>query len=632
MQFPVVREKIRQKWIIFAAVFVLSIYLLFTFALTSLPVESYNVDSVYILHGESESLGIDDVRQVPSQSWAMVATPVNLGMNQGTYWLKFHIPENSSDDDDRLFEITYPLLDKVDIWLYSSAESDVSLDVLSFGDSYPFDSRLFDYESFIVDFSKYATSPRFGIMRVHASGSMKVPMRLWQPKEFIEFSSHHHLVVGCLFGFLVAMALSNLFFFVTTNSVSFIFYTGHVLCFSLVCAALFGFGYEYIWPNQVWLQERAIGIFSSGAMLFAMLFSNVLLDLKNHSAHLSAIAKGMGAAFFVNILLSFFLPLNLLMSIFFLVLVLSVFFILSVCIWLSWKKVVVARYYSIAWLLLLISGVGAIFENIGILNLPGGISGLLLFGISGETFFLAFVLALSYRSQRQALDESRKMALRVGKESADAKDKLIALEQKAKDDLEYKVQERTLELEITLRELSEANSELEQLNTIDPLTSIRNRRYFDKRIVAEGRRSRREQTTLCLVMLDIDFFKRINDEYGHDVGDECLKHVSTLAKSFIKRPSDDICRYGGEEFAFILPQTPEEGAKKFVNSIREKIEATPYNDGNTCVAMTISAGVASGVVNHEDGEKDILKLADRALYLAKESGRNQICTAADLEK
>ena len=320
------------------------------------------------------------------------------------------------------------------------------------------------------------------------------------------------------------------------------------------------------------------------------------------------------------------------MSIFFLLLVLSVFFILFVCIWLSWKKVVVARYYSIAWLLLLISGVGAIFENIGIMSLPGGISGLLLFGIAGETFFLAFVLALSYRSQRQALDESREIALRVGKESAEAKDKLIALEQKAKDDLEYKVQERTLELEITLRELSEANSELEQLNTIDPLTTMRNRRYFDKRIVAEGRRSRREQTSLCLVMLDIDFFKRINDEYGHDVGDECLKHVSTLAKSFIKRPSDDICRYGGEEFAFILPQTPEDGAKTFINSIREKIEVTPYNDGNTRVTMTISAGVASGIVNGENGEKDILKLADRALYLAKESGRNQVCTVADLEK
>jgi diguanylate cyclase (GGDEF)-like protein len=186
------------------------------------------------------------------------------------------------------------------------------------------------------------------------------------------------------------------------------------------------------------------------------------------------------------------------------------------------------------------------------------------------------------------------------------------------------VQERTLELEIALRELSDANRELEKLNTIDPLTGIRNRRHFNKRLQAEGRRSRREQTPLALAMIDIDHFKQINDQYGHSVGDTCIRHVAQTLQSLLKRPSDDVCRYGGEEFAIILPNTETEGAGQLVESIRQQLAETPCIIDNESISLTLSGGVASAIISHEDAETELLKLADERLYAAKQAGRNRV--------
>ena len=99
--------------------------------------------------------------------------------------------------------------------------------------------------------------------------------------------------------------------------------------------------------------------------------------------------------------------------------------------------------------------------------------------------------------------------------------------------------------------MSEVNQELERLNAIDPLTGAHNCRHFDKRLRSEGRRSRREQTPLSLIIVDVDHFKQINDQHGHDGGDACLIHVTVFQKH-IHRPTDDLCRIGGEEFAIIL--------------------------------------------------------------------------------
>ncbi len=191
------------------------------------------------------------------------------------------------------------------------------------------------------------------------------------------------------------------------------------------------------------------------------------------------------------------------------------------------------------------------------------------------------------------------------------------------DDLNYRLGERNLELEIALRELSERNQELERLSAIDALTGLMNRRYFDKRMLAETRRSKREQTPLGVALLDIDHFKKINDRYGHLCGDHCLKEFSNILKDEVKRPSDTISRYGGEEFVLILPNTNQDGVCQLLERIRLRLENTVIYYKEVQFVMTVSIGGCSRIVEDDSENISLLGYVDNLLYQAKESGRNK---------
>ena len=193
-----------------------------------------------------------------------------------------------------------------------------------------------------------------------------------------------------------------------------------------------------------------------------------------------------------------------------------------------------------------------------------------------------------------------------------------------KDELESKVQERTLELHIALQELEEANKELQEKNTLDELTGLYNRRFYDQKILAEFRRSRRNLTPLSLVVIDIDHFKQVNDNYGHLAGDECLVAVSSCIKRCLRRSADISCRYGGEEFCLILPETDSHGAISLAEELRESVEVCQISYNNITIKLTISCGISTYLQQKHVKPEHLFALADKALYKAKDNGRNQV--------
>jgi len=181
----------------------------------------------------------------------------------------------------------------------------------------------------------------------------------------------------------------------------------------------------------------------------------------------------------------------------------------------------------------------------------------------------------------------------------------------------------------TLRDVTEqklAQTALERLATLDGLTGIANRRSFDERLQHEWNRASRSHSPLSLIMADVDYFKRYNDSYGHQCGDECLKAVSAVFQRLAFRSSDLAARYGGEEFAVILPSTPEEGAREVAERIRAEVEvaALPHRDSEVASWVTLSLGVATMIPGADGHSNALVSRADRALYQAKESGRNQV--------
>jgi diguanylate cyclase (GGDEF)-like protein len=156
------------------------------------------------------------------------------------------------------------------------------------------------------------------------------------------------------------------------------------------------------------------------------------------------------------------------------------------------------------------------------------------------------------------------------------------------------------------------------------LTQIANRRRFDEYYNLEWRRSVREQTSLSLLLCDIDFFKKYNDYYGHQAGDECLRRVARAIAQIPERPGDLVARYGGEEITVILPRTDAQGAVQIAEIIHLTIKQLqiPHVRSNVSPYLTISIGISSLIPSQDIRPESLFAAADRALYIAKERGRN----------
>jgi diguanylate cyclase (GGDEF)-like protein len=166
------------------------------------------------------------------------------------------------------------------------------------------------------------------------------------------------------------------------------------------------------------------------------------------------------------------------------------------------------------------------------------------------------------------------------------------------------------------------HEEIYRLMTIDGLTQIHNRRYFNEALEREMNRSQRYQRNLSLIMLDIDFFKRVNDTFGHLAGDHLLRHIASIVKPRLRR--DDIfARTGGEEFAVLLPEIPLDGARITAEKIRRIVETSQLVYEQQTMRCTVSLGVAGLRADYATPE-DFYKAADAFLYQAKQAGRNRV--------
>jgi len=185
------------------------------------------------------------------------------------------------------------------------------------------------------------------------------------------------------------------------------------------------------------------------------------------------------------------------------------------------------------------------------------------------------------------------------------------------------------ELTETRRQLEHRNRDLERISALDTLTQIANRRRFDTVLRQEWRRSARDESPLSLVFCDIDYFKRFNDTYGHQAGDECLVRVAQAMEETLNRPADLVARYGGEEFIALLVDTGLEGARMLAERMRSRVEGLNVEHRASGVAshLTVSLGVASIVPKPAVRPEDLVDRADRALYAAKEGGRNRVVAA-----
>jgi len=188
------------------------------------------------------------------------------------------------------------------------------------------------------------------------------------------------------------------------------------------------------------------------------------------------------------------------------------------------------------------------------------------------------------------------------------------------------IEEENSNLRKKNEELKEEIKRLEQMVYIDCLTGIYNRGYFEECLNKEWMRTKRANSRMSIIILDIDYFKNYNDTYGHLQGDNCLKAIAKELKASLHRSGDIVARYGGEEFVVLLPETDIDGAINVAERLRSSIEALSIKHDNSqvCQVVSVSAGVATCRSDDDNNSIDVIMLADKALYASKKNGRNKV--------
>lgn len=258
----------------------------------------------------------------------------------------------------------------------------------------------------------------------------------------------------------------------------------------------------------------------------------------------------------------------------------------------------------LAWVILLLGSVAYILK---------------LFSILPSMFFTDYGMQIGSAMEVILLSFALAHRMRVLKEEN------VRIQKEATEMLEVRVQQRTQELDSALKDLSIASEKLKDLSRTDALTGCKNRSCFDELLEMEWRRAYHARSTIALLMLDIDHFKSINDTYGHLCGDACLKQVAAAIRNLIRRPDDEAFRYGGEEFAVLLPNTDLAGATHLANILLTHVATLSVIYEGKRIPLTVSVGVACLSPEEDDSSEALIFEADKALYEAKRSGRNQVC-------
>lgn len=597
--------------------------------------DSTNNFTYYLRSPKEQTLDIDEVRTRSITDWQSPKNTVpNFGYSPDTYWFRLSIQAQDQQSAGRYYyKVDYPVLDYIAFYIEQDGqiiERHIS------GDAFPFYQRPLESQAFVLPLDLEPGEVKTVFIELKTEGTVQLPTKLLPEAEYLSNTMAFYITQGIYFGVVGIMMFYNLILYFAFRAREFLYYVLYAGMMMLVLSTLHGFNFQYLWPNFPWWNNKAIPFGISMSSLSLLLFTYHFLNARNYSKVLPMVNRVFTVVLALIAVTGFFLPYAVAIKLS----AASSIMAILVCVYTSFKawqfKEPAAKQYIFAWFAMLLGAFCFLMAMFGVLPSNAFTQNTLQIGLGLEIIILSFALAEKIRQVRNRSESERKkrfqmqqVALEKEKELRQEKEKALLIQLSLAEELEHQVQDRTKELQFALAELSNANIRLQEMCTIDGLTQVHNRRFFDEKLTEEWKRPSREKTPLSVILLDIDHFKSFNDNYGHLVGDECLKFVAKRIESYCRRPADSAARYGGEEFVLILPNTSMEGALKVAEAIRHGLQADVFKMEEVQVTVTVSVGVAT--FNESDyaelAPSDLVQAADKALYKAKESGRNKVESA-----
>ena len=503
-------------------------------------------------------------------------------------------------DGDRLLVINFPLLEQ--ITLHLQRKNGELMPPLELGAAHPFGDRLVSSSSYVVpldDADREATV----FARVTTRSSMQVPLELWTVDAFAEQQREVALFHGAYLGVVVAMFLYNILLYAVIREKAYVWYIGWMVFMALFVITVNGIAFQWLWPNQPGLSFTAVPMTLSLAIAFASRFFVRFLGERGASVWLFRfiVFACLGVA-----ITTLALPFRISVIAAIGIAMLMVSSAALIAIRRAYQGQSTASYFLMAFSFVITGGVALALNKFGIIPRTFATEYAAELGSAIEMVVLSFAIIVRFNSQRRQ------------REAVQAQ--LLQAEQLRTVDLEARVMERTAELK-------SANVQLLALSRIDALTGMFNRRYLDERLHEELRRVDRARSSIAVLMIDVDHFKHLNDTHGHQVGDLCLQAIARALTEGCVRPGDIAARYGGEEFIVLAPDIDAAGAKTFAEKLRQRIASLEVQSGDKTLRVTASIGVCWRQSDGRLSGDFMVAAADKALYQAKEAGRNQVVLA-----
>lgn len=534
------------------------------------------------------------------------------------WWLYLPLWHDRPRPAEWLLAVDFSSLDHLQVWLvYETGQLETLFDG---GDRMPFHRRPLLHSSFLVPFMLQSGERSALLIRAQTEGSLVVPLRLVSKNAFIEDQEMERLLLGGIWGGLVFLLLYNMFLYLSVRDTTYLYYCAYILTFVLCTLHLAGVGFHYLWPDWIWFQNRGAILLGLLSALAANQFSRRLLDLRERHPRFDRVLQFFLVLTAILLVLVPFLPYVPTMHLTGVFITCMAMVMLSAGFASFVEGYPPARYYFLAWVTLFFAIIIFLLEMYGVFRASYLSKWVLQLGAASEA--LLFAIAMSDR-----INLLKQQTLAAKEKIVEQEQLLRTAQEKANRELEARVEQRTRELAQVAEDLARVNQQLDRMNQLDELTQVYNRRAFNQRSVQLLAQCKRDQRPFAVLLVDADHFKQVNDRYGHLAGDECLRQLAAVIRSRVTRPQDFVARLGGEEFAVVLFDTPEQGAAQVAERIRSEVQQIQLHWEDGIIPLTVSIGLCSRVPARDDKVEDFTHSADLALYRAKAEGRNRVVVA-----
>jgi len=554
---------------------------------------------VEILVDDTNSLTIDDIINKEGQYKFESVTEIgnSFGFSNASYWVRLSVELDNSFNDTLLLQLDHPSIDNV---AFFCSDGKGGFETRVTGEYLPHATREIDNRVYLFHLSQQSGEIATYYLQLQTEGSMQIPLTLWASTAYIEHIDTSNIFLGIYYGIMLLLIAISLASFVNTRDKLFLWYVFYLISYLLFQLSMNGFAYQYLWPELPQWSSRITAVSAGFVGISALAFSGVFLQIWGDKhpyikrlyflliiVNVIAIVMGLFGDYSSSVQLLTFLGM----------LMFPVIFIAAMASMLSGYKP--ARYFFAAWTIYLIG----VF-----------IQGLLLLGMLPHMFLTLYAMQIGSMIEIVLLGYALMMKidlLRMDKNFAQAEANKYL--NQLNEELGSLVDERTQELQVK-------NIQLSKLVSLDSMTGLLNHNASIDLLNRLRHAVLRYDNDLAVIMLDIDFFKSINDQFGHPAGDKVIISIANILKETI-RDSDGAGRYGGEEFILILPETNINAAKELAERIRQDILQLDLDEIDN-KKVTSSFGLA--VFEANSPESNLIDQADSALYKAKEAGRNCI--------